>query len=73
MLSLGPGLLEHTYRKCLAYELGKAGLTVRNEVPLDIKYDDLLVLGAYRLDLLVNEMIIVEIKSIEKLLPVHDS
>lgn len=41
--SLGPGLLEHTYRKCLAYELGKAGLTVRNEVQLDIKYDDLLV------------------------------
>jgi GxxExxY protein len=71
--TLGPGLLEHTYRKCLAYELGKLAIRVEKEVPLDLKYDDLVVLGAYRLDLVIEDMIIVEVKAIEKILPVHHS
>jgi GxxExxY protein len=67
----GPGLLEHTYRKCLAYELKKSGLEVQQEIYLDLKYDELLIVGAYRLDLLVENALIVEVKAIEKILPVH--
>lgn len=70
---LGPGLLEHTYRRCLAFELEKRQLTVCQEVTLDLKYDDLLVLGAYKLDLLVENTLVVEIKAVEKLQPVHHS
>ena len=68
---LGPGLLEHTYRRCLAYELEKLGLKVCQEVTLDLRYDNLLVLGAYKLDLLVDDILVVEIKAVEKLQPVH--
>ena len=70
---LGPGLLEHSYRRCLAHELRKAALKVEEEVPLNLIYDDLLVLGAYRLDLLVDDSIIIEIKTVEKLHRVHHS
>ncbi len=69
--SLGPGLLEQTYKRCLAYQLKAAGLNVAEEISLDLRYDELLVLGAYRLDLIVNEEVIVEVKAIEKLVPVH--
>lgn len=70
---LGPGLLEHTYRRCLAHELRKASLKAEEEVPLNLVYDDLLVLGAYRLDLLVDDSIVIEIKTVEKLNKVHHS
>ena len=70
---LGPGLLEHTYRRCLAHELRKAKVKVEEEVPLDLVYDDLLVLAAYRLDLLIDDSIIVEVKAVEKLHKVHHS
>ena len=70
---LGPGLLEHTYRRCLSHELRKAGLKVEEEVSLDLNYDDLQVCGAYKLDLLVEDTLIIEIKAIEKLQPVHHS
>jgi len=70
---LGPGLLEHTYRRCLAHELRKTELRVEEEVPLDLVYDDMLVVAAYRLDLLVEDLMIVEIKTVEKLSKVHHS
>jgi GxxExxY protein len=70
---LGPGLLEHTYRRCLAFELRKEGLRVDEEVALDLRYDELLVLGAYKIDLLVENILVVEIKAIEKITPVHHS
>ena len=70
---LGPGLLEHTYRRCLAYELEKLEVKVCEEVTLDLRYEDLLVLGAYKLDLLVENVLVVEIKAVEKLQPVHHS
>jgi GxxExxY protein len=70
---LGPGLLEHVYRKCLAYEIAKTGLRVASEVSVSLVYDELRVEAAYRLDILVEDVIIVEVKAVEKVLPVHHS
>jgi GxxExxY protein len=68
---LGPGLLEHVYCKCLVYEIGKAGLRVRSELYIPLVYDKLLIEGAYRLDILVEETVIVEVKAVEKVHPIH--
>jgi GxxExxY protein len=68
---LGPGLLESVYRECLIYELGNAGLSVATERSVAICYKELRLEGGYRLDLLVENQIIVELKSVEKVLPVH--
>jgi GxxExxY protein len=68
---LGPGLLEHIYRTCLAYELRQRGLKVQEEVAAPIFYDMLKLEGAYRMDLLVQDAVIVELKAIEKLAPIH--
>jgi GxxExxY protein len=69
--SLGPGLLESVYRRCLIYELERAGQLVVSEQHVPIQYEGLQLDGGYRLDLLVNDSVIVETKSVEKLLPVH--
>jgi GxxExxY protein len=68
---MGPGLLESTYRPCLAYELQNSGLDVATEVPLPLKYKELRIACAYRLDLVVNEEVVVEVKTAEKLLALH--
>ena len=68
---LGPGLLESVYRTCLAHELRNAGHHVLAEQVVPVFYDDLQLDDGYRLDLLVNGSVIVEIKAVEKLLPVH--
>ena len=68
---LGPELLEHAYVKCLAYELEKTGLKVASEMPLSLEYEQLVVDAAYRIDILVEDAVIVEIKAVEKVLPVH--
>ena len=68
---LGPGLLESVYRICLTHELRKAGLHVVAERIVPVVYDDLQFEEGYRLDLLVEDEIIVEIKAVEKILPVH--
>ena len=70
---LGPGLLESTYRTCLVCELGSQGLRVQQEVPLSIRYKGITIPGAYRADLLIESIVILELKSVEKLLPVHGS
>ena len=70
---LGPGLLEHTYARCLHHEMEKAGLRVQAQLFVDLKYDDLTIERAYRLDLLVEESVVIEIKAVEKALPVHHS
>ena len=70
---LGPGLLEHSYLRCLRHELERAGLKVEKEVFLDLRYEDLVVERAYRLDLLVEDSVVVEIKAVEKVMPVHHS
>jgi GxxExxY protein len=71
--NLGPGLLESTYRQCLACELSHAGIAFQMEVPLPVRYKDLLLDCGYRIDLLVRRDLIVEIKSVETLLPIHQA
>lgn len=68
---LGPGLLESIYEKIFIYELEKAGLTVRQQVPVPIIYDNIKFDFNYRIDLIVNEQVIIEIKSVDMLVPVH--
>lgn len=68
---LGPGLLESSYEACLAYELTKRGLKVRTQVQQPIVYDEVKIDVGYRLDLLVEESVILELKAVETVLPVH--
>lgn len=69
--ALGPGLLEDTYEQCLAYELKVTGFEVRVQSALPLKYRELTVPFAYRVDLLVNDQLIVELKTVEKLTSLH--
>jgi GxxExxY protein len=69
--ALGPGLLESAYEACLAYELAQAGLKVEQEKPLPVTYRDVQLDCAYRLDLLVQGAVIVEIKVVDQLAPIH--
>ncbi len=71
--NLGPGLLESTYRQCLACELSHAGILFQMEAPLPVRYKDILLDCGYRIDLLVRGELIVEIKSVEALLPIHQA
>ena len=70
---LGPGLLESAYEACLKHELGKAGLTVESQVDLPIVYDGIKLDAGYRIDLLVENAVIVELKAVEALLPIHEA
>ena len=69
--ALGPGLLESVYEQCLLYELNKTGLDVRRQVRVPVRYKDLEFDCGFRLDLLVNDAVVVEIKAVEVVLPVH--
>lgn len=69
--NLGPGLLESAYEECLAYELRQKKLSYERQKELPIVYKDLKLEYGYKLDLLVENSIIVEIKSVEKIAPVH--
>jgi GxxExxY protein len=69
--TLGPGLLESVYEVCLAHELGKRGLRAERQVALPIVYDGVKLDAGLRLDLLVERAVVVELKAIELLLPVH--
>jgi GxxExxY protein len=68
---LGPGLLESVYARILAHELGKRGLSVESEVPVPVVYDGLKFEEGFRADLIVENSIVVELKSVETLAPVH--
>jgi GxxExxY protein len=70
---LGPGLLESAYQPCLAFELKQLGLKVEEQKPLPVVYKQVKLDCGYRLDMVVEDEIIVEIKAIEKLLPIHDA
>ena len=70
---LGPGLLESVYEECLCHELARAGLNFRRQVESRIKYDDFCLASGLRLDLLVEESVIVEVKAVENLLAVHEA
>jgi GxxExxY protein len=69
--ALGPGLLESAYRTCLAYELRKKGLQVEEEKPLPIIYEDVRLEYGYRLDMLVENEIVVELKTVDTFNDVH--
>jgi GxxExxY protein len=69
--TVGPGLLESLYRTCLAFELRSRGLAVETEKPVPVYYEGVQLDGGYRIDLLVEDSVIVEVKSTEKVLPVH--
>jgi len=68
---LGPGLLETVYETALTHELSKRGLTVDRQRPISIEYDGVCFDEGFRADLLVNDKIIIELKSVEKIIPVH--
>ncbi|CAM3436117.1 GxxExxY protein [Aequorivita lipolytica] len=68
---LGPGLLESTYEVCLAHELRTLGLEFKQQVPLPVIYKGIKLNAGYRIDMIVEERIIIEIKSIEVLAPIH--
>jgi GxxExxY protein len=69
--TLGPGLLESTYEACLFYELEQMGIFVERQVELPVKYKNVWVEIGYRIDLLVENQVIIEVKSVKELLPVH--
>jgi len=68
---LGPGLLEKTYEECLCYELTQAGLVVEKQKEVPLKYKDIWIDVGYRVDLMVEGRVILELKSVENLNPVH--
>ncbi|MBO3099508.1 GxxExxY protein [Gelidibacter pelagius] len=69
--ALGPGLLESAYQKCLFYELESQGFDVKQEIPLPITYKDIVLDHGYRIDLLVENEVVIEIKTVEKFTDVH--
>jgi GxxExxY protein len=71
--ALGPGLLESAYQKCMAYELARDGSKVDCEVILPIKYEDIDIDAGYRIDMIVSDAVIIENKTVEKLLPIHEA
>lgn len=71
--ALGPGLLESAYEVCLAFEVAQRGLKVEQQKPLPVVYREVKLDCGYRLDLLVEESVIVEIKAIDSLAPIHQA
>jgi GxxExxY protein len=70
---LGPGLLESAYEACLAYELIEAGLKIERQKSLPLKYRGILLDCGYRIDLLVESQVVVEVKAVEKLQLIHEA
>jgi GxxExxY protein len=70
---LGPGLLESAYEECLCYELKSHDLPFRRQVPLPVVYKAVKLNCGYRMDIVVDETLVVELKSVERLLPLHDA
>lgn len=68
---LGPGLLESVYRNCLAHELRKSGLSIEVEKPINVYYDGINMGHGFRIDILVEERLILELKVAEKIVPAH--
>lgn len=71
--NLGPGLLESIYEKCLVYELVKNGYNVNQQINVPIKYEGMTIEADLKIDLLVNDCVIVELKAIEEVLPIHEA
>ena len=71
--ALGPGLLESAYEACLAYELKETGLDVQTQVGLPLKYEDVMLDVGYRVDILIEKKVVLELKTVERLLPIHEA
>jgi GxxExxY protein len=71
--ALGPGLLESAYEACLAHELRKSGLQVQTQVPLPVVYDGVTLEIGYRIDLIVEELVLVEVKAIDDIAAIHQA
>jgi GxxExxY protein len=69
--ALGPGLLESAYEACLAHELEKSGLYYSRQLVLPVVYDGLKIDAGYRLDLLIDGRVVIEVKAVERLLEIH--
>jgi GxxExxY protein len=70
---LGPGLLESAYEECLCYELSQAGFLLARQVPLPVVYKSVRLDCGYRLDVVVENRVIVELKSVDRLMPIHEA
>ena len=71
--NLGPGLLESTYEECMAYELQERQLTIKRQIEIPVLYKGIQLEQNYRIDLIVNNQVIIELKSVNQLEPVHDA
>jgi GxxExxY protein len=69
--AIGPGVLESVYKTCLQHELKKSGLAVQSEIALPVLYDGLRMDSGFRIDLLAENLVIVELKCVETILPIH--
>lgn len=70
---LGPGLLESAYEECRCYELGQSGLAFERQVPLPVKYKEVRLDCGYQMDIVVERQLVLELKTVERLLPIHDA
>jgi GxxExxY protein len=71
--ALGPGLLESVYETCLCYELSRREIPYRRQVSLPVRYEEILIETGYRVDVIVDECVIVELKAAESIIPVHEA
>ncbi len=71
--ALGPGLLESAYEACLAHELKKRGFSIERQKEMPVEYDEVMLDIGYRLDLLVNDAVVVELKAVTKVTPIHEA
>ena len=71
--TLGPGLLESAYQACLIYELEEAGLDVKSEMIMPVRYKDIELDHGYRLDILVNDKVVLELKTVDYLTSIHEA
>jgi GxxExxY protein len=72
-ITLGPGLLESAYQRCMMYELKKRGFKAEEEVKIPIRYDGLFINAGYRADMRVDKCIIIENKTVDSILPIHEA
>jgi GxxExxY protein len=70
---LGPGLLESAYEECLCHEMNQNGLVFRRQVPLPVTYKSVRLDCGYRMDIVVDDRVIIELKTVERLMPIHDA
>jgi len=71
--TLGPGLLESVYEQCLAFELASRNIAVERQVPVPVTYRGVLIDAAFRMDIVVAGMVVVEVKAVEKMVPIHEA